>query len=192
MSSFNGCIRLSEPSDLVAIQAIYAEQVLHGTASFEEIPPNVNEMLARRSAVLELDLPYIVAEQDQQIVGYAYASLYRTRSAYRHTLEDTVYVHADFRGQGTGKLLLNDLIVRCQQQNYREMIGIVGDSENQGSIRLHQACGFTIVGTLRRVGFKHGRWLDTVIMQLPLTSATTLTDSTRDPDRFKNPRCIRI
>jgi len=164
-------VRDSLTSDMPSVQRIYAEQVLNGTASFEEVPPSVAEMEQRRQAVLDMELPYLVAVSDAAVIGYAYAGLYRTRAAYRHTVEDTIYVHESHRGLGVGKQLLRQLITRCQLSERREMIGIAGDSANTGSVRLHQACGFRVVGTLERVGFKHGRWLDTVVMQRSLTGS---------------------
>jgi len=161
-------IRDSESSDMPSVQAIYAEQVLHGNASFEEEPPSIEAMETRRQGILALKFPYVVAECNHTVVGYAYVGQYRTRSAYRFTVEDTVYVHQHHRGQGIGKLLLLHLIERCTAAGFREMIGIAGDSANVGSVRLHQACGFRVVGTLEGVGFKHQQWLDTVIMQRAL------------------------
>jgi len=161
-------IRSSLESDVPVIQQIYADQVVHGTASFEEVPPSVAEMQNRRRSIVELGLPYLVAVVDDAVLGYAYAGRYRTRSAYRHSVENSVYVHESSRGQGIGKQLLNATITACEALGYREMIGIVGDSENRGSIQLHLSCGFEIVGTLSRVGYKHERWLDTVITQRSL------------------------
>lgn len=162
-------IRDGEVGDFDAIQAIYEEQVLHGTASFEEIPPTVTELLTRFEATTQLGFPFLVASINQTIVGYAYAGRYRSRSAYRHTAENSVYVHQAHRAKGVGKALLLATIARCEAMGLREMIGIIGDSENTGSIALHAACGFELVGTLRRVGYKHGRWLDTVVMQRTLS-----------------------
>ena len=161
-------IRPCEESDLTDIQSIYAEQVLHGSASFEEVPPTVDEMLRRRSATIAEGFPYIVAVCDNQVVGYAYAGRYRTRSAYRHTGETSVYVHKNNRGRGVGRKLLLAVIEQCEVMGLRQLIGIAGDSENHGSIQLHVSCGFRVVGTLEQVGYKHNRWVDTVIMQRAL------------------------
>jgi len=161
-------IRDSRADDLPMIHSIYAEQVLHGSASFEEIPPTLDEMADRRAAILAKRFPYLVATVDGAFAGYAYASHYRTRSAYRHSVENSVYVEESHRGQGVGKRLLLAIIAMCEERGYRTMIGIVGDSANLGSVQLHISCGFKRVGTLERVGYKHERWLDTVILQRTL------------------------
>lgn len=151
-----------------AIQAIYAHHVLTGLASFEETPPSVEEMLARRQAVLGLGLPYLAAEAEGRVVGYSYASSYRPRPAYRHTVEDSVYVAPGEAGRGIGGALLAALIARCEAGPWRQMLAVIGDSGNAGSVALHRRFGFEPVGTLRSVGFKHGRWVDTVLMQRSL------------------------
>ena len=161
-------IRPCKDNDFVTVQAIYAEQVLHGSASFEEVPPSVDEMRRRKESVVADNFPYLVAVIDERIAGYAYAGRYRTRSAYRHTAESSVYVHEDFRGRGVGRELLLAIIKHCETIGFRELVAIAGDSENHGSIQLHVSCGFRIVGTLERVGYKHNRWVDTVIMQRTL------------------------
>lgn len=166
-------IRNCEPADMSAVQQIYAEQVLHGSASFEEIPPTVDALFSRHKVIRELGFPYIVACINDAVVGYAYAGRYRPRSAYRHTAENSVYVHEAHRGKGIGKQLLLETIKQCEAIGLREMVGIIGDSENLGSIALHAACGFKTVGTLKRVGYKHNRWLDTVIMQRSLSPVST-------------------
>jgi len=165
-------IRDCEKRDMVAVQRIYEEQVLTGSASFEEIPPSVDELLERRGHIVSLGFPYLVACMADTVVGYAYAGRYRARSAYRHTAENSVYVHPDHQGNGVGKRLLLETIKRCEAMGLREMVGIIGDSQNHGSIALHASCGFEKVGTLRRVGYKHNRWVDTVIMQLRLKPQT--------------------
>jgi phosphinothricin acetyltransferase len=161
-------IRDATVHDIPAIQAIYSHHVLHGLASFEEVPPGVDEMLSRFEAVREAGKPYIVAEVDGAIAGYGYASSYRTRSAYRFTLENSVYVDDNVRGRGVGMALLEALIARCRAGPWRQMLAVIGDSANHASIGLHRKAGFREVGVLRNVGYKHGRWLDSVLMQLEL------------------------
>ena len=161
-------VRASRAEDVPAIQAIYAHHVLHGLASFEEIPPDVQEMGRRREEILGRGLPYLVATIDGLVVGYAYASPYRTRSAYRYTLEDSVYIAPDRLGRGIGRALLGALIPLCEAAGYRQIVAVIGDSGNAGSIGLHAAFGFARVGALPSVGFKLGRWVDSVLMQRPL------------------------
>jgi L-amino acid N-acyltransferase YncA/uncharacterized protein YjiS (DUF1127 family) len=161
-------IRDAEEADMAAIQAIYTHHVLYGLASFEETPPSIEEMLARRQAVLGLGLPYLAAEQNGHVVGYSYASSYRPRPAYRHTIEDSVYVAEGQAGRGIGGALLSGLIGRCEAGPWRQMLAVIGDSGNAGSIGLHRRFGFEPVGTLRSAGFKLGRWVDTVLMQRSL------------------------
>jgi len=153
---------------MARVQAIYAVHVLHGTASFEEAPPDPDEMRRRREAVLAAGLPYLVAQRDGAIVGFAYAGLYRPRSAYRHTCEDSVYLDPAAIGRGTGRALLSAVMERAAAAGYREMIAVIGDSDNAASIGLHRALGFGHVGTFRNVGLKFGRWLDSVLMQRSL------------------------
>ena len=161
-------IRPSQDGDIVAITEIYRHHVLHGVASFEEQPPDAVEIAIRRRAILERDLPYLVAERDGQVVGYCYASLYRTRSAYRFSVEDSIYIDQREVGHGIGRALLAELIEDCTAQGYRQMVAVIGGSEQWPSIRLHQALGFAEIGTLRAIGFKFGGWIDTVLMQRPL------------------------
>lgn len=151
--------------DLEAIQQIYAHYVLHGLATFEETPPPVEELFTRRESIRRHGLPYLVAEREGRVVGYAYASPYRPRPAYRFTVEDSVYVEQSLHGKGIGTALLSALISRCEAGNWRQMVAIIGDSGNAGSIALHTRMGFREVGTLKDVGFKFDRWVDTVIMQ---------------------------
>lgn len=151
-----------------AIQAIYTHHVLYGLASFEETPPSVAEMLARRQAVLGLGLPYLAAELDGRVVGYSYATSYRPRPAYRHTVEDSIYVADGLGGRKIGSTLLGALIARCEAGPWRQMLANIGDSGNAGSIGLHASQGFRQIGTLDAVGFKFGRWVDSVLMQRPL------------------------
>lgn len=164
-------IRPAEESDIPAIQAIYAHHVLHGVASFEVEPPDQAEMLRRRAGIVARGLPYLVA-LDQPgsgaVLGFAYAAPYRDRPAYCNTLEDSVYVLPGKGGKGIGSALLGELLERCTALGYRQMIAVIGDSANEGSIRLHARHGFRDCGTLKAVGYKHGRWLDSVFMQRAL------------------------
>jgi phosphinothricin acetyltransferase len=162
-------IRDATHDDLGAIQAIYSHHVLHGLASFEEVPPSVEEIRARWEAVRTAGKPYIVAELDGAVAGYGYASAYRTRSAYRFTLENSIYIDEGRRGRGVGTALLEALIARCRAGPWRQMLAVIGDSANIPSISLHRKAGFREVGVLKRVGFKHGRWVDSVLMQLELS-----------------------
>jgi len=161
-------VREACAADVRAIQGIYAHHVLHGLASFEETPPTLEEMTARRAAVLALGLPYLVAESEGRVVGYAYATSYRPRPAYRYTIEDSVYVADGLSGRGIGTALLQALIERCERGPWRQMLAIIGDSGNSASIALHRRMGFRLVGTFDTVGFKLGRWVDTVLMQRAL------------------------
>lgn len=162
-------LRDAAAADLPAIQAIYAGHVLTGTASFEEEAPSVAEMAERLAAVQAAGLPWLVAEAEGRIAGYAYASRFHTRSAYRFTVEDSIYLDPAFQRRGIGAALLAELIARCTAQGLHQMMARIGDSANLASIRLHEAAGFTPAGTLEQVGFKFGRWLDVVHMQRPLT-----------------------
>jgi phosphinothricin acetyltransferase len=161
-------LRAAVSTDIPAVQAIYAHHVLHGLASFELVPPTVAQMHGRHEAITAAGYPYLVATDDDILLGYAYASAYRTRPAYRHTVEDSVYVAAAAVGRGIGRRLLTALIAECEQRGYRQMLAVIGDSANAPSIELHRACGFAFSGTLRSVGYKFGRWVDSVIMQRPL------------------------
>jgi phosphinothricin acetyltransferase len=161
-------LRDAHEDDMPAVQAIYAHHVIHGTASFELEPPNVAQMLQRRADVCANGLPYLVAERDSEVVGYGYATLYRPRPAYRFTVEDSVYVREGMAGLGIGQALLNLIIQRCIEGGRRQMVAVIGNSENIASIRLHERLGFRKVGVFESVGFKHGRWLDTVLMQREL------------------------
>jgi phosphinothricin acetyltransferase len=161
-------LRAATVTDIAAIQAIYAHHVLHGLASFELEPPSVAEMRRRFDAVTGAGYPYLVAATGDAVVGYAYASAYRTRPGYRYTVEDSVYVAAEAIGGGVGRLLLTALIDGCERLGYRQMLAVIGDSANTASIALHSGCGFAPCGTLRSVGFKFGRWVDSVIMQRAL------------------------
>jgi L-amino acid N-acyltransferase YncA len=170
-------IREAEDSDLPAIYEIYAHHVRTGLGSFEEAPPTLEEMRRRRADVLSQHLPYLVCELDGRIAGYAYAGLFRTRSAYRYSVEDSIYVAHDAQRRGIGRRLLDELIVRCTRAGYRQMVAVIGDSANYGSIGVHQAAGFAEVARLPAIGFKFGRWVDSVMMQRPLgPGQTTLPD----------------
>jgi phosphinothricin acetyltransferase len=164
----NLTIRPSTPGDIDAISRIYAHAVEHGTASFELTPPDRSEMDRRRSALVDAGYPYLVAEGDRGLLGYAYAGAYRTRAAYRSTVEDSVYVSPDAQGSGVGRALLAGLIEACEAADFRLMVAVIGDEASAGSIRLHESLGFEHVGVLKPIGYKHGRWLGTVLMQRPL------------------------
>jgi phosphinothricin acetyltransferase len=149
--------------------------VLHGLATFEEEPPSIEELAGRFRDVTGRGLPYLVAEAGGVVAGFGYCAPYRLRSAYRYTLEDSIYVRHDMTGRGVGRALLEELIRRCERLGYRQIIAVIGDSANAGSIGVHAACGFLRVGVLRSAGFKFGRWVDSVFMQRPLGPG----DSTR-------------
>ena len=162
-------VRDGRDSDIAAVTAIYAIEVKDGTASFELEPPDEADMRRRFQAVRQAGLPFLVAaDASGQVLGYAYAGPYRPRPAYAATVENSVYVAAEARGHGIGRTLLAELIDRSRRAGKREIIAIIGDTANQGSIALHRALGFRFVGTLRQAGRKHGRWIDTVLMQLAL------------------------
>ena len=167
MSNNEITLRDSVESDVPAIQAIYAYHVLNGTASFEIEPPSVEDMRGRRADVLSKGLPYIVAERDGAVVGYAYATLYRARPAYRFTCEDSVYVHEAMARQGVGGKLLAEIIRRCTAGGWRQMIAVIGDN-NAASMAVHASQGFFLAGTLHNVGFKFEAWRDTAMMQRAL------------------------
>jgi L-amino acid N-acyltransferase YncA len=161
-------LRPCEPGDVPQITAIYAHAVRHGRASFELEPPDRTEMERRRDALVGAGYPYLVAEVGRAVLGYAYAGAYRPRPAYSGTVENSVYVAAAHQGRGLGRLLLARLIEEAERRGLRQMVAVIGDSANLASIRLHESLGFTHVGTLRSVGWKHERWLDTVLMQRAL------------------------
>ena len=164
----NLAIRPARPDDLPAITAIYAHHVLTGTASFETEPPDEGEMRERFEALRGMGLPYLVAEREGRVAGYAYASLYRARPAYRFTLEDSIYVDPGCVRAGVGRELLARLIAACEAAGARQLVAVIGGSDNEGSIRLHAEQGFETVGVLRAAGWKHGRWIDSVLMQRAL------------------------
>jgi L-amino acid N-acyltransferase YncA len=161
-------LRSAIDADLPAIQAIYAHWVTHGTGSFELEAPGVDEMTRRRADVLSKGLPYLVAETNGQVVGYAYCNWFRPRPAYRFSVENSVYVQPDARRAGVARLLMVELIARSEMAGARQMIAVIGDSANAGSVGLHSALGFLHAGTLRSTGWKFNRWLDTVLMQRAL------------------------
>ncbi len=161
-------IRPATEADCEAITAIYAHYVLHTAATFEIDPPPRDEIAARRRAIVDAGLPYLAAEEDGLVVGYAYAGPYRPRPAYRFTLEDSIYLHPDATGRGLGQQLLAALIEACRATPCRQMIAVIGDSANHASIRLHARLGFRHVGTFTEVGYKFGRPVDTVLMQRPI------------------------
>lgn len=169
----NLVIRDCVESDLPAIAAIYGQAVREGLASFELEPPSVAEMASRRATILAGGFPYIVAERDGKLVGYAYASSYRTRPAYRFTVENSVYVDPACHKAGVGRALMRELIDRCTTLGFRLMVAVIGDSGNAGSIGLHRAMGFTDAGILHNIGWKFGRWVDSVQMELPLGEGAT-------------------
>jgi phosphinothricin acetyltransferase len=166
-------IRPATPADILAIARIYGHAVLHGTASFEIEPPNEAEMARRQKTLLEGGYPYLVAELSDAVAGYAYAGPYRLRPAYRFSVEDSIYIAPDCHRRGIGAALLDRLIAECEARGYRQMIAVIGDSDQAPSIALHRAAGFRMVGTLQAVGFKFGRWLDSVLMQRPLGAGPT-------------------
>jgi phosphinothricin acetyltransferase len=161
-------VRDSTAADVETITAIYGDHVLQGTGSFELVPPNASEIASRREDVLKRGLPWLVAEMDGVVIGYAYAAPFRAREAYRYTVEDSVYVKRDVWGQGVGRLLLTRLIERCRALGYKQLLALIGDSQNIASIRVHERCGFQHSGVLRDVGIKFDRFLDVVVMQKEL------------------------
>jgi phosphinothricin acetyltransferase len=184
MNGRNLMIRPAEADDVAAIAAIYGYHVLNGVASFEEVPPAADEIDRRRRDILDRGLPYLVAERNSRVVGYCYAGPYRTRSAYRFTLEDSIYVDAGEIRSGVGRVLLTELIERCGGLGYRQMIAVIGGRDQWPSIRLHEALGFVHVGLLPAIGFKFGDWVDTVLMQRALgPGAATLPDESAEARR---------
>ena len=168
-------IRKARPADIDGITTIYEQAVLLGTGSFEIVPPGADVMLMRMKEAEQAKCPYLVAELEGAIMGFAYCHPYRPRPAYRYTIEDSVYVHPECRNLGVGTQLLTSLISECDLRGFKEMIAVIGDSENTASIKLHEHCGFIRVGVLRSVGYKFDRWLDSVLMQRSLGNGTTMT-----------------
>ncbi|MBQ0709164.1 MULTISPECIES: GNAT family N-acetyltransferase [unclassified Ochrobactrum] len=168
-------IRDFSPTDIEAITAIYADAVLTGAGSYEIEPPTVEEIAKRFASFVEQGFPVLIAEEEGQILGYAYASYFRLRPAYRWLAEDSIYIAPNAKGKGIGKLLLRELIERISALGFRQLLAVIGDGEhNIGSVRLHESLGFTRCGRIEGSGFKHGRWLDTVLMQLPLNGGRSM------------------
>jgi L-amino acid N-acyltransferase YncA len=161
-------IRAAAETDSAALAEIYGDAVLHGFGTFEEDPPSAADMDGRRRAVQDRGLPYLVAEIDGRVLGFAYAGPFRPRAAYRYTLEDSVYVSPDAKGQGVGRAVLSAVIEACEALGIRQLMAVIGDTGNAGSVGLHKALGFEQTGVGRSVGFKHGRWVDIVHMQKAL------------------------
>lgn len=161
-------IRPSLEGDIATIQQIYEHAVLHGTGTFETDVPDRAEMARRRTEVLSRSLPYLVAERDGQVLGFAYANYFRPRLAYRYFVEDSVYLAPTAQGQGVGRLLLAELIARCEAAGARQMVAVIGDSQNLGSIGVHRTLGFEQTGLMKSAGWKFGKWLDVVLMQRQL------------------------
>jgi len=161
-------VRASTTEDAGALAAIYGHHVLHGFGTFEEVPPTVQEMAARRQAIVERGLPYLVAEDAGQVLGFAYAGPFRPRAAYRYTVEDSVYVAPEAVGRGVGKAVLAAVLRECEAFGIRQIIAVIGDSQNAGSIGLHASLGFEHAGVGKSLGWKHGRWVDIVWMRKAL------------------------
>jgi L-amino acid N-acyltransferase YncA len=176
----NIAIRSSRDDDIPKIAAIYRHHVLHSVASFEDIPPDEDEVARRRGDILALKLPYLIAERSGRVVGYCYASRYRARWAYRFTLEDSIYVDAAEVGCGIGRALLSTLLDHCRELGYRQMVAVIGGSDQWPSIRLHETLGFGRAGLLPAVGFKFGSWIDCILMQRSLGSGATTPPSEID------------
>lgn len=161
-------VRAACEADAPAVAAIYGHHVLHGFGTFEEVPPSDAEIAARIAGVLRHGLPYFVAEDATRVLGFAYAAPFRPRAAYRYTAEDSVYVHPDHLGEGIGKALVAQVIAACEAMGLRQLVAIIGDSANAGSIGLHRSLGFVQTGVGAALGYKHGRWVDIVQMQKAL------------------------
>ena len=166
-------IRPCMPNDLAAVTEIYAWNVRNGTGTFELEPPDRGEMARRFDDVRSKGLPWLIAEEQGRVLGYAYANHFRPRLAYRFCLEDSVYLAADATGRGVGRLLLAELLARCEDAGGRQMLAVIGDSQNLGSIGVHRRLGFEDVGTMKAAGWKFGRWLDVVILQKALGPGAT-------------------
>jgi len=176
-------IRPAHADDVAAITRIYAHAVRHGVASFELEPPDEAEIAKRLQAVLATGYPYLVAELDGQVVGYAYAGPYRSRPAYRWSVENSVYVDPDYNKRGLGRTLLLALITATEERGFRQMIAVIGGSDHVASIELHKQLGFEVIGTLRGVGMKHGAWRDSVLLQRPLGAGETTLPGGLPSDR---------
>ncbi len=166
-------IRTSTDTDVVAITAIYAHHVLNGTGTFENIPPSIEDMSTRRADVLSKSLPYLVVEDDVGVLGFAYCNWFKPRPAYRFSAEDSIYLAERAKGQGLGRLLLQELMGQAERAGVRKLIAVIGDSANAGSIGVHRACGFSHVGVLSDCGWKFERWLDVVLMERALGLGAT-------------------
>lgn len=166
-------IRAAHINDLPLIHQIYCHHVLHGTATFEEVEPSLEEMQRRFESITQAGYPYIVAERDGVVIGYAYLSSYRPRNAYRFTVEDSIYLDKDCAGQGIGSRLLEQLITLAEQGPWRLMVAVIGDSDNKGSINLHEKLGFKLTGIEPGTGYKFNRWIDTVLMHKPIGLGNT-------------------
>lgn len=165
-------LRPASAADAPALAAIYGDACLHGVGTFEEVPPSVDDMTGRLTAVLGRGLPYVLAEIDGQVAGFAYAAPFRLRAAYRFTVEDSVYIHPDFKGRGVGRALLSRVLADCEALGLRQVIAVIGGSDNLGSINLHRSLGFELQGTMRGVGHKFGQWRDIVMMQRSLNGGS--------------------
>jgi L-amino acid N-acyltransferase YncA len=181
-------IRPATETDLASVTEIYGHAVRHGTATFELIPPDLAEMTRRFRVLMEGGFPYLAAALDGTVVGYAYAGAYRPRPAYRFTVENSIYLDPAIHRRGIGLKLLRRLIEECETRGYRQMIAVIGDSANVGSIGLHTVCGFQMIGTHPNVGLKFGRWLDTVMMQLALGEGASTIPVPHDEERLRPSR----
>jgi phosphinothricin acetyltransferase len=161
-------VRPAQIADAADCQAIYGHHVIHGAGTFEEVPPTIAEIEARMAAITARGLPYLVAQIDGRVAGFAYAGPFRLRAAYRYTAEDSIYIHPDFQGRGVGKRLLGEVVAVCERMGLHQLLAVIGDSANAGSIGVHRACGFEPIGVTPGLGFKHGRWVDVVWMQKAL------------------------
>ena len=171
MSSLS--IRAAEAADMAAIAEIYGHHVRHGFGTFEEVPPTAQELNNRREAIVARGLPYLLAEADGRVLGYAYAGPFRLRAAYRYTVEDSVYVAPEAQGRGVGRAVLGAVLAACEGMGIRQVVAVIGDSGNAGSIGLHRALGFSHQGVGQGLGYKHGRWVDIVWMQKTLNGGAT-------------------
>jgi phosphinothricin acetyltransferase len=177
-------VRLATEADIPAITAIYGHHVATGLASFELAPPSLEEMTRRFREITGNGFPYLVAERGGRTVGYAYAGAYRARPAYRFSVENSVYIDPGALRGGIGRALLQALIVECEALGFRQMVAVIGDSANAASIGLHAACGFALIGSLPSIGYKFGRWVDSVFMQRPLGEGN-VTPPSREPRSAK-------
>jgi L-amino acid N-acyltransferase YncA len=166
-------VRASTAADAPALAAIYGHHVLHGFGTFEEVPPSADEIAARRAAVVAQGLPYLVAQADGVVLGYAYAGPFRPRAAYRYTVEDSVYIAPGAVGRGVGKAVLSGVLSACEAMGLRQVVAVIGDSGNAASIGLHASLGFEHAGVGKSLGYKHGRWVDIVWMQKALNGGDT-------------------